>query len=211
MCRSRGFVCEDAAGPETPIRLVNEWKAIPRAEPATRLMIAGRVEEVAELNRLAQAEQGKAGELSGAGLSVGGERFYQGDRVLFIRNSGALGVMNGDLGTVSSIRGSFLQVNLDSKRAVAIDTNEYPHLRLGYALTAHKAQGATFERTFVLTGPSQDRELTYVEASRASHETRWYLNEGFDATVRQMERSHEKLLASDFISDGIDLELVLRR
>ncbi len=187
--------------------LVSEWKDV--SEP--RVILAGRVEEVSELNRLAQIERWKAGELSNMGVSLGAEQFFQGDRVLFTRNSKELGVMNGDLGMVSAITGSVLQIALDCQRTVAIDINQYPHLRLGYALTTHKAQGATFERTLVLTGPGQDRELTYVEASRASQETRWYLTEDFDSTVKQMSQSNEKHLASDLVPDGIDLELLLHR
>ena len=64
-------------------------------------------------------------------------------------------------------------------------------------------QGATVERCFVLCGGSmQDREATYVQASRAREETRLYVDrvsagEEFSGLVRSMERSRAKELAVD--------------
>ncbi len=210
-CRRHGLVREEGGETESAKKLIGEWKVASNEAPGTALILAGRVEDVCELNRLAQAERANAGKLSGTGVLVGAESFFLGDRVLFTRNSVDLGVMNGDLGTVLAATGSVLEIALDAQKKVTLDTNQYSHIRLGYALTAHKAQGATFDRSFVLTGAGQDRELTYVEASRASHETRWYLGDNFDSTVRQMQQSHEKLLATELVPDGIDLELILQR
>ena len=49
-------------------------------------------------------------------------------------------------------------------------------LRLGYAQHVYRQQGATVERTVVVTGGWQtSKESAYVEASRARHGTDWFL------------------------------------
>lgn len=51
-------------------------------------------------------------------------------------------------------------------RVLAFDAATYPHFAHGYALTIHKSQGATVERTYVLAGPNMDRHSAYVALSR---------------------------------------------
>jgi ATP-dependent exoDNAse (exonuclease V) alpha subunit len=71
----------------------------------------------------------------------------------------------------------------------------------GYAVTVHKGQGQTVATAFVLAGgPMTDRELSYVQASRAREQTRIYCDAdsaGEDLTqlARQMETSRAKDLA----------------
>ena len=52
---------------------------------------------------------------------------------------------------------------------------EAGHLAHGYAVTAHKAQGLTVERAFVLGGDEVYREWGYTALSRAREATRLYL------------------------------------
>jgi ATP-dependent exoDNAse (exonuclease V) alpha subunit len=88
-----------------------------------------------------------------------------------------------------------------------VPIKDYAHLKLGYALTTHKAQGATTENAYVLLGgPSQDRELSYVQASRARGTTRFFLGkleagEDLRDLCKQMERSRQKDLSHDLL-DG---------
>ena len=127
----------------------------------------------------------------------------------------ALSVMNGDRGTVGSVGGINLTVELDSGAVVQVDAEQYPHLRLGYAMTAHKAQGMTVERSFILVSDQMaNREMTYVEASRARTETRWYVGDDLGVVARSMEKSHQKQMASTFdwwSEPGPELELELSR
>jgi hypothetical protein len=49
-------------------------------------------------------------------------------------------------------------------------------LRLAYAQHVYRQQGATVERTVVLTGGWQtSKETAYVEATRARHGTTWFI------------------------------------
>ncbi len=71
-------------------------------------------------------------------------------------------------------------------------------MRLGYASHIHRAQGATVDRTLVVTGGWQtSKESAYVEASRARHGTDWYVNrddlgtDGHDTDrIKRLAREH---------------------
>jgi Ti-type conjugative transfer relaxase TraA len=93
--------------------------------------------------------------------------FASGDRLVFRRNDRRLGVKNGTTGTVVEITGTRIAVMIDGRPdAVVIDAGTYPHLSHGYALTIHKAQGATVDRAYVLAAPNMDRHSAYVALSR---------------------------------------------
>jgi hypothetical protein len=65
------------------------------------------------------------------------------------------------------------------------------HLEHGYALTGHAAQGATFERAFVLLDDQGAlQEWGYVACSRARMETRLYLT---DVARERETRAAERL------------------
>ncbi|HXB65637.1 MAG TPA: hypothetical protein VNV42_12270 [Solirubrobacteraceae bacterium] len=74
-----------------------------------------------------------------------------------------------------------------SQRMVKIASEDMGSLRLAYAQHVYRQQGATVERSVVLTGGWQtSKETAYVEATRARHGTDWFIarddlgNEGHD-------------------------------
>jgi Ti-type conjugative transfer relaxase TraA len=91
----------------------------------------------------------------------------QGDRILFTRNDRQLGVQNGTAGTILALEESGqLAVQLADGRAVEFLARDYPYLALGYATTVHKAQGATYDRAYVLASAGLDAHLGYVAMTR---------------------------------------------
>jgi len=209
--QQRGLVSETANRPAAMDRLLGDWAREGIADLKSTVILAGTSADVAELNRQAQAELRRQGRLGATGVQVGQENVYEQDRVLFVRNSPTLGICNGDLGTVSGIAGNTLNVTLDSGQCVTVNAGGYEHLRLGYALTTHKAQGMTTEHSYILTGGSMtDRELSYVQASRARGTTRWYVSDELSSVLPQMRRSHEKHAALS-LAEGPELELTLNR
>jgi conjugative relaxase-like TrwC/TraI family protein len=172
--------------------LVESWKR------GGGLILAGSNDEVARLNLAAQAVRG----LAGQGLVHPGGSFFASDRVLFTRNDPKLGVFNGDLGTISAADADTVEVLLDQGRTVVVDLKKYEALRLGYAVTTHKAQGLTTDATLILTGPMQDRELSYVQVSRARHRTEIFgPAESEERLATRMSRSRRKTLACDLAPD----------
>ena len=104
-----------------------------------------------------------------------------------------------------------LTVKLDDGRTVSLDTRLYDHVQLGYSFTTHKAQGMTAEHSFILAGgPMTSRELTYVQASRARGDSRWYLDDELSSVVARMKQSRAKEAALT-IANELDLELTLGR
>ena len=52
------------------------------------------------------------------------------------------------------------------------------HVQLGYAVTAHRAQGATVDTCHVVATPAMTREAFYVAMTRGRHENRTYVSTG---------------------------------
>jgi Ti-type conjugative transfer relaxase TraA len=184
--------------------LVSRW-AEHAGEPEKALVFAATRADVERLNALCREERMARGLIHRSRTVTldSGTRLHQGDRVLFSANSRRLGVSNGDLGTIEQIRGRSIAVRLDRGAMVVVHADKYASLMPGYAMTTHRAQGVTVDRAFVLAGgPMQDRELSYVQASRARYEVRFFASkldagEDLDRLGRRVERSRPKVLASD--------------
>lgn len=200
--------------------LAADWAAAGGVkDPVNHLILAGTNREAAVLNAHCRRERWRAGLLGGPSVRLDTVEFAAGDRVLFTRNSRPLGVTNGSLGTVcrTDPGRSLLVVRLDSGAVVAVPLADYPHVRPGYAVTTHKAQGATAAHAYVLAGgPMTDRELAYVQLSRAREGTRVYtdrLSAGDDLAelTRGFARTRRDRLAHDAargeLSSGPELSL----
>ncbi len=192
---------------EAIAKLVTEWTTIETGHKKDKsLIFVGTNKDADFINRECQRARLNAGEMRAiAKTSVGGQTFYRGDRVLFRKISRAIGVNNGETGTIVAINPipilKTLTVKLDDGQKVVVPLRDYKDISLGYAVTTHKGQGSTVERAYVLLGGSmQDKEISYVQVSRAKGETRLYTTEA-DAgeqnknLAKQMEKSNEKTLA----------------
>ena len=161
-------------------------------DPADLLLIGQRNTTVDELNRQARARIAEAGLLHGPALAAGDREFRVWDRVVCLKNRSRLGVLNGDLGTITAVDLERRSVTLRLDRtgqAVAV-----PHWYLddgnldwGYALTGHKAQGATAQRAHTVAGDGVDREWIYVTMSRGRDANTIYLT---DPDLSQDECEH---------------------
>ncbi len=102
--------------------------------------------------------------------------FAVGDRVAFLENAKALGVQNGDLGTVQKIDADTMTVRVGDKDK-QIPLAQYRQLDHGYVMTSHKSQGQTVDRTLIHhnteAGMHGQREA-YVNVTRARLATTTY-------------------------------------
>ena len=201
----RGFVDVARDRDAAKDTLLESWKKNGMEAPEKNLIVAATNQDATDLNRRIQdLRQEKTGSTPKAPIVIEGEKFYGGDRILFTRNSKAVGVQNGSLGTIKSVKGNQLTVELDNEKRVTFSVKNYAHVKLGYAVTTHKAQGVTVDNVYILTNEMmQDRELTYVQASRARNDARFFTTEaeageGLKNLTKSMERSSEKILASKF-------------
>jgi ATP-dependent exoDNAse (exonuclease V) alpha subunit len=142
-------------------------------QPKDHLILTGTKDGVARLNQLAQKERIDAGFVTRSqSVRIDRQEIHVGDRIICLKNARALGLRNGATGEVTGIKTLLgrhtLAVRLDGERQrVLIPLKEYSALKLGYAFTTHKAQGATVENAYVHVGERMtSRELSYVQGSR---------------------------------------------
>lgn len=199
---SRGYVSVADTKAEAIDRLVNKWQE-ERGPVLESLILAGTRQEAKTLNlRIQQGRQGR-GELGANGIEVNGTFLYEGDCVIFKKNSPSRGIDNGLRGVVSianPVEGT-IRVKLTDGRTVTLQVSDYSAIELGYAGTTHIAQGATTRHAYVLAGGSmQDRESSYVQVSRSVDNT-WVfatadqVGDELAALAREMERSRQKDMA----------------
>lgn len=149
----------------------------------SRLAFAHRRKDVYALNQAIRS----ALRTSGASkletifdTETGPRAIAKGDRIVFTRNDKTMGVKNGMLGTVTKTSHNQIMVNLDNedgqRRTIAINPNTYRAFDHGYAVTIHKSQGATVDRSYVFASRTMDEPLSYVAMTRHRDCIRLYLN-----------------------------------
>jgi exodeoxyribonuclease V alpha subunit len=120
-------------------------------------------------------------------VAIGTLRFREGDRLMVIKNDYELGIYNGDMGKLITIRSESFTVRIHGIGDGGIDVQvEIPRkevvqkLRLAYAITVHKSQGSEFD-TVILPmvrnhGRMLQRNLFYTAVTRAKKKV-WLLGD----------------------------------
>lgn len=223
----RGLLKTADSRAEAMKSMVRDWaQARDPSRPGESLMVAATRGEVRQINSLAREMLKAEGRLSG-GIAVhtatGVREFAVGDRIIFTQNSKQIGVDNADFARIQSIRfnksGQLeIRAQMDDGRSVAFEVGEgkgqYQNFDHGYAMTVHKAQGVTVDRTFVMPSDSMSgREWAYVANSRSRLETKLYvIRDQLDELTKTMSRSQAKETSLDFkLADKNDLSESLTR
>src|SRR5205807_6866292 len=134
--------------------------------------------------------------------------FSEGDRIQFRAHFTEKRVANGELGTIAKIEDQQLTVALDSGRKVSFETEKFPHLDHGYAVTSHSSQGTTVDRVLV-NADTRESELllndrmSYVAVSRAREDAIIYTNSTQDLS-EALERRVDKEMALEAMKYSID-------
>jgi len=199
-------------------KLVSEWATKEARRPADALIFAGTNADANELNRLCQETRRALGLIDPRRrIKINETYVHVGDRVLLTKTDRKLDLNNGETATVTHINTLLgrVTVKVDGGARIVIPLRDYKHqhgdkrgqvgVSLGYAVTTHKGQGTTVERAYVLAGGSmQDREISYVQLSRARGETRVYTHDPTTlvSLSRQMNESRAKDLAHDVTRDA---------
>lgn len=149
----------------------------------SRLAFAHRRRDVFALNQAIRSALRQSGTLGDDEAlfetDTGPRLFAAGDRIVFTANDKELGVKNGMLGTVESIKDGKVTVRLDGavQARATVNTNAYSSFDHGYAVTIHKSQGATVDQAYVLASRTMDAALTYVAMTRHRGDLCVYVNE----------------------------------
>jgi Ti-type conjugative transfer relaxase TraA len=190
-------------------KLVDDWLLGYSSNSPDSLIFAGTNYEVSMINSVCQKARNDIGQLGKEYLDVDGQLFFRRDRVVVTRNLRSAGIRNGSFGTVveTDRNSNSIKIRFDEGFTVWIDTTEFADFQLGYAVSTHKGQGQTVENAFVLAGGSMtDRELTYVQASRAKGDTKIYTDrESTDETLvslaASMNQSRAKSMAVEQVRE----------
>jgi Ti-type conjugative transfer relaxase TraA len=146
----------------------------------------------------------------------GPREFLSGDRITLLRNArlrsadgrGLVEVRNGQLGSVVRTEREALYVQIDEGGLVRVPIRDYGDVDHGYALTVHKTQGATLDRTYALESPGMDRNLLYVAMSRHREDCLLIADQSshqdVDTLIRALARRHNvKEMTLDYEGHGL--------
>jgi len=202
--------------------LLTQYAVDRAAEPGRgQLVLAYRNDDVARLNTGIRDQRLAAGELRGH-VTVAGANYAAGDRLVFLKNDHqgrevsnlgrgkrqAIGVKNGTLATLEKVSPDRFVARLDDGRRVAFSPDQYNHIAHGYAVTIHKSQGATVDRTYVLADPMMNRNASYVALTRHREGVHVYTDRATFADREQLDsalsRAPAKDLARDYAAAAIE-------
>src|SRR5665811_1225355 len=173
--------------------LYEAWQADIAARRRS-LMIASDNDTVAALNERARAHRVAVGEVRAHGIqTLSGAVIGVGDLVVTRENNRLLScgrgwVTNGDQWlvkvvagdgavTVARTRGS----GMPGGRQVVLPADYVrQHVELGYATTAHRAQGRTVDTAHAFVSVTTQREVLYVAATRGRESNRLYADTMYD-------------------------------
>jgi conjugative relaxase-like TrwC/TraI family protein len=166
----------------------------PGAVGSRPVMMAERHADADLLNRAARARLAADGQIGGPTLNVAGREFQAGDEVITLTQAGhtlvpagrpkSAYIRTGTRGVVTAVHRQALTVRFPHRGDVRVPweylTHQFPDGRDGglahaYALTAHKAEGATLPTARAVVAEDTSRAGLYVMLSRAQTDLRAYL------------------------------------
>ncbi|HEY1633469.1 MAG TPA: MobF family relaxase [Acidimicrobiales bacterium] len=190
--RTHGRVVAAASPDEALDRAVDAWAA-DLAEGKETALLAWRRANVDELNNRARERMAEAGMLRGTELVAPGGRAYRaGDQVVILAPGADGAVLTSERATVQAVdvERERLALRTKDERRVTFVGEELSAERLahGYAVTAHRSQGQTTERSHLYVDGG-GRELAYVAMSRAKETSHAYLvADNLDQAVEDLAR-----------------------
>jgi Ti-type conjugative transfer relaxase TraA len=178
--RDHGRLVARPTSDELRATLVEDWwEAARQPDAGDAVMIAHRRSDVADLNALARERMARDGRLGEEELITDRRAFAVGDRVIARRNDRRAGVINGTRAEVVGVDLERRTVSLRTADGSGRDLDssylDDGWLDHAYALTAHAAQGATVDRSFVLGSDELYREWGYTALSRHRDQARFYV------------------------------------
>jgi len=182
----RGLFTFDTDQTRCKFQLVEQWHSETNRSYQDSLILASTRYDVDELNLIARAklhEESELGDIETSFANHDGKtlNIAEGERIMFRANNQELKVQNGTTGTVITItqrrhsKHRRLEVLLDNGKKLTFSTADYKAIDYAYAMSIHKSQGKTVDKSFVwLNGSFLNKELNYVQMSRSRIHTRLY-------------------------------------
>ncbi|MBS0186008.1 MAG: MobA/MobL family protein [Proteobacteria bacterium] len=206
--------------------IVNAYlKDLQENSDQTRIVLVYRNRDVDSLNQLIRLKLKEQGVLNSS-FKIRNQEFSIGDRIKFTQNdhhghfvkniyanllqtvrehfnpTQIQGVKNGTFGTILARNNQYIKVQLDDGRNVKFKPSKYKYITHGYALSIHKSEGSTFDRTFVALDPLLNSSSLLVAMSRHRHDVQAFINReeviDFKALLEKINRGKFKETLYDY-------------
>ena len=197
-------------------QMVHDWFSL-HSDGRDALMGAAHRSDVRDLNARAHDLLEGAGGLGPPVMTIDEQRFCVGDSAIATRNRYDLGILNGDIATVTGGDATGLRMTTADGRDLHLPLDyvtDFVHH--AYARTVHTTQGLTCEVALLLGDDALYAEVGYTGLTRGTHENRIYTvvpaadfhDDGFHLRdlVQTLGRSHAKTAAIDYL-DPPQLEM----
>jgi conjugative relaxase-like TrwC/TraI family protein len=147
----------------------------------------------------------KKGDIFFSVYNVEQRRFFEGEKIVFLKNDKTLDLYNGQTATIKNLGpGKVITVRIDGQEKDArINLDYYPYLDRGYAVTVHKSQGQTAKEVAMLTDSKcalNKTETLYVALSRAQNAFALFTDD-IDAVKSQMKQAQPKTTTMELVRD----------
>jgi Ti-type conjugative transfer relaxase TraA len=185
--------------------LLGDWNSS-KYDISDRIILAVENKHVNALNAGARQYLKANGKLEGEEISVSGNYYMKGDRVLITGTNKELGVINGDLGEVlHASTDKFVLSISGSDRVIEFNPKEYDGFKHGYATTIFKAQGASIKDVYVFHDKFSGIRNSYVSLSRHIDELKLYTNRestiDTKMLVKQLSRDFDKGSSLQYLTE----------
>lgn len=195
---------------EARAALVAQWAADTAGRPEkSRFVFAYTNDDVDALNadlRSVRLQRGELGDGHALATDRGVRDFAVGDRVQITRTDKKLGMTNGVVGTITSIRQGHVIMRLDNGQQIGWHVSQFGGFRHGYAGTIYKGQGRTIDETYLYHSRHWRSAASYVALTRqrdsalvfAATETA----KDTAALAKQMARTDDRKAASAYVPEA---------
>lgn len=113
------------------------------------------------------------------------------EKIIFTDSNKRNGIYRSEIVTVKSASNNKIVVSKKDGREIEFNPNKFNSFKHAYAITAHKSQGSTVDRSFVLIdSKNMDREKFYVAISRGELNNQVYADKD---SVSISDSDYEKL------------------
>lgn len=141
--------------------------------------------------------------------------FSVGDRIQFTAPNQELKVANRELGTVENIaQDGAMRLKLDGGRSVDFDSQRFPHIDQGYAVTSYSSQGQTAERVLIHVDTELgakdllNNRMAYVSVSRGQWDAQIFTNDREKLPqVLSHDVSHQSAYKSEQVIDSLSQKI----
>lgn len=196
-----GRVRLEDATKDAQIALVKSWSEHRTAQPEqSRIVLAHTNAARIELNDMMRAELQAQGQLQNE-ISVTTKRgplpMATGEQVMFTRADKDLGVKNGTTGTIAKISAEgVITVALENGKTAQFNAHQEAEkgaeIDYGYAVTVHKSQGMTVDKSFVLADAGMTKENLGVAMTRHRHDAELFASAEQFASVKDMVKDLDR-------------------